>query len=131
MIHRALFGSMERFFGILIEHYEGKFPVWLAPVQAIVLPITDRQSDFAVKVRDELRRQGFRVDADMRSEKIGAKIRHAQLQRIPFMLVVGDREMEENKIAVRNRIDGDTGAVTIDEFAGRLKQLVEQRSLGL
>jgi len=131
MIHRALLGSMERFFGILIEHYEGKFPVWLAPVQAIVLPITDRQSDFAIKVRDDLRRQGFRAEADLRSEKIGAKIRNAQLQRIPFMLVVGDREMEEGKVAVRNRVQGDTGAVTVEEFAGHLKRLVEQRSLEL
>ena len=131
MIHRALLGSMERFFGILIEHYEGKFPVWLSPVQAIVLPITDRQLDYAKQIRDDLRRQGYRVDADLRSEKIGAKIRNAQLARIPFMLVVGDREMEEGKVAVRNRVDGDTGAVTVDEFAKHLKQLVDQRSLGL
>ncbi|HZS46724.1 MAG TPA: threonine--tRNA ligase [Blastocatellia bacterium] len=131
MIHRALLGSMERFFGILIEHYEGKFPVWLSPVQAIVLPITDRQSDYAQKVRDDLRRKGFRAEADFRSEKIGAKIRNAQLQRIPFMLVVGDREMEEGKVAVRNRVQGDTGSVSVEEFAGHLKHLVDERSAEL
>jgi len=129
MIHRALLGSLERFFGILIEHYEGKFPVWLAPVQAIVLPITDRQNEYALNIQRALRWQGFRVDVDLESEKIGAKIRRAQLQRIPFMLVVGDREMQENKVAVRERSKGDTGAVSLDEFAARLHKLVSTRAI--
>ena len=103
----------------------------LAMMFFLFLPITDRQMDFAKQIREDLRRQGLRVDADLRSEKIGAKIRNAQLARIPFMLVVGDREMEEGKVAVRNRVDGDTGAVTVDDFASHLKQLVDQRSLGL
>ena len=96
MIHRALFGSMERFFGVLIEHYGGAFPLWLAPVQVAVLPITDRINEYAEKVVRELRAAGLRVESNLRSEKIGAKIRDAQLQKVPFMLVLGDREMEQN-----------------------------------
>lgn len=127
MLHRALFGSFERFFGILIEHYEGKFPAWLAPVQAIVLPIADRHLEYAERVASELRARKFRAEIDRRSEKIGNKIRHAQLQRIPFMLVVGDREAQEGKVAVRDRSLGDTGSVSIDEFASRLEALVRGR----
>lgn len=128
MLHRALFGSFERFFGILIEHYEGKFPAWLAPVQAIVLPIADRHLEYAEKVAAELRGKRLRVDVDRRSEKIGNKIRHAQLQKIPFMLVVGDREAEEGKVAVRDRRQGDTGSVPVAEFAERLLTLVRDRT---
>src|SRR5262245_42250294 len=100
MIHRALFGSMERFFGVLIEHYAGAFPLWLAPVQVAVLPITDRVNEYAEEVTRDLREAGFRVEVNLRSEKIGAKIRDAQLQKVPFMLVLGDREMEQKAVAV-------------------------------
>jgi threonyl-tRNA synthetase len=129
MIHRALFGSIERFFGVLIEHYAGAFPFWLAPVQAVVLPITDRASDYAVKVAAQLRDDNLRVETNLRSEKIGAKIRDAQLQKIPFMLVVGDREMEEGKVAVRERTRGDIGTMPISDFKEMARHLVESRAL--
>jgi threonyl-tRNA synthetase len=129
MIHRALFGSMERFFGVLIEHYAGAFPMWLAPVQVAVLPITDRINDYAEAVARELRDAGFRVDANLRSEKIGAKIRDAQLQKVPFMLVLGDREMEQKAVAVRERSRGDIGAMSLEEFKEMARKLVETRAL--
>lgn len=117
MIHRALMGSLERFFGVLIEHYGGAFPVWLAPVQARICTITDRQIDFARKVLAEFKAQGLRVDADLRSEKINSKIRDAQLEKIPFMLVVGDREMESHSVAVRLRSGENIGAKPVEEVA--------------
>jgi threonyl-tRNA synthetase len=129
MVHRAILGSFERFFGILIEHYAGAFPVWLAPVQAIVLPISDRFNDRAVEVERELLALGHRVQADLRSEKIGAKIRDAQLRKIPFMLVIGEREVESGAVAVRDRVRGDEGAVTVSEFSARLSELVRTRAL--
>jgi len=129
MIHRALFGSMERFFGVLIEHYAGAFPLWLAPVQVAVLPITDRVNDYAEAVTRELRDAGFRVDANLRSEKIGAKIRDAQLQKVPFMLVLGDREMEQRLVAVRERAQGDIGVMSIEQFKEMARKLVETRAL--
>ncbi|HEX8707650.1 MAG TPA: threonine--tRNA ligase, partial [Pyrinomonadaceae bacterium] len=129
MVHRALFGSIERFFGILIEQYAGAFPLWLAPVQATVLPITDRINEYAETVAQELRAAGLRVEANLRSEKIGAKIRDAQLQKIPFMLVLGDREMEEGRVAVRERSRGDIGAMTLNEFREMARGLVAARAL--
>jgi threonyl-tRNA synthetase len=129
MVHRALFGSIERFFGVLIEHYAGAFPMWLAPVQVAVLPITDRVNEYATKVAGELRAAGLRVEANVRSEKIGAKIRHAQLQKIPFMLVVGDREMEEGKVAVRERVKGDIGTMTLAQFTELARGLVASRAI--
>lgn len=129
MVHRAILGSFERFFGILVEHYAGAFPVWLAPLQAIVLPISDRFNDQARAVEQALRGDGHRVEADLRSEKIGAKIRDAQLKKIPFMLVIGEREAEAGTVAVRDRLKGDTGAVPVAEFSARLKGLVESRAL--
>ncbi|HEX8000252.1 MAG TPA: threonine--tRNA ligase [Pyrinomonadaceae bacterium] len=129
MIHRALFGSVERFFGVLIEHYAGAFPLWLAPVQVAVLPITDRINEYAGAVARELKDAGFRVEANLRSEKIGAKIRDAQIQKIPFMLVLGDREMEEGKVAVRERTQGDTGTMTLAEFKGMAQRIVDSRAL--
>ncbi|MDQ3804659.1 MAG: threonine--tRNA ligase [Acidobacteriota bacterium] len=129
MVHRALFGSIERFFGVLIEHYAGAFPLWLAPVQAAVLPITDRANDYAGRVARELRAAGLRVETNLRGDKIGAKIRQAQLQKVPFMLVVGDREMEEGKVAVRERSKGDIGAMSVEEFRGLARRLVDSRSL--
>lgn len=129
MIHRALFGSMERFFGVLIEHYAGAFPMWLAPVQIAVLPITDRINEYAEKVAQELRSAGLRVDVNVRNDKIGAKIRDAQLQKVPFMLVLGDREMEQGQVAVRERTKGDIGAMSLDEFKEMATRLVRTRAL--
>jgi threonyl-tRNA synthetase len=116
VIHRAIFGSFERFIAILIEHYAGAFPLWLAPVQAIVLPIADRHADYARTVRDRLAATGIRVELDERQEKIGYKIREAQLQKIPYMLVTGDREAAEGTVSVRTRSGGDQGARRIDDF---------------
>ncbi len=131
MVHRALFGSIERFFGILIEQYTGAFPLWLAPVQAVVLPITDRVNEYAERVARGLREAGLRVETNTRGDKIGAKIRNAQLQKIPFMLVCGDREMEEGKVAVRERSRGDIGAMSLGEFRELAARLVRTRSLSL
>ncbi len=127
MIHRALLGSLERFFGILIEHYEGRFPAWLAPVQAVILNITDRQDKYAHKIEETLKNQGFRVETDLRNEKIGFKIRQHTLQRVPYLLVVGDREAESNTVAVRTRSGEDLGSLSIDEFALRLNAEVAGR----
>jgi threonyl-tRNA synthetase len=129
MIHRALFGSMERFFGVLIEHYAGAFPFWLAPVQVAVLPITDRVNEYAEEVATELRRHRLRVETNLRGEKIGAKIRDAQLQKVPFMLVVGDREMEQKQVAVRERAKGDIGVMSLAEFVQKARGLVESRAI--
>ena len=129
MVHRALFGSVERFFGVLIEHYAGAFPMWLAPVQVAVLPITDRVNDYAEELERELRASGFRVEANLRSEKIGAKIRDAQLQKVPFMLVVGDREKEQRAVAVRERAKGDIGVMPVEEFKEMARRLIETRAL--
>jgi len=129
MVHRALYGSIERFFGILLEHYAGAFPVWLAPVQAIVLPITDRQIDFAKQVRDRLEQAGIRATLDDRSEKVNAKIREAQLQKIPFMLVVGDREAQSGQVAVRHRKRGDLGAKPLDAFIADAQKLIESKAI--
>jgi len=116
MLHRALFGSLERFIGILIEHYEGKFPIWLSPIQAVVINITDKQADYAKNIEKMLKKQQIRVISDLRNEKIGFKIREHTLQRIPYMLVIGDREMEEGKIAVRSQGGEDLGAMPVEQF---------------
>jgi threonyl-tRNA synthetase len=129
MVHRALFGSIERFFGVLIEHYAGAFPMWLAPVQVAVLPITDRINEYAENVAQELRAASLRVEVNVRNDKIGAKIRDAQLQKVPFMLVLGDREVQEGKVAVRERSKGDIGAMPLDEFKQMAQRLVESRAL--
>jgi len=128
MVHRALFGSVERFFGILIEHYAGAFPVWLAPVQAIVLPITDRHNEYAQKVAGRLKQAGIRVELDDRSEKVNLKIRDAQLQKVPYMLVVGDREAQNDSVSVRNRKHGDQGAQSVDAFLAGIQKLVETKA---
>ncbi|HEX8736592.1 MAG TPA: threonine--tRNA ligase [Pyrinomonadaceae bacterium] len=129
MVHRALFGSVERFFGVLIEHFAGAFPFWLAPVQITVLPITDRINDYAETIGNELKESGFRVEINLKSDKIGAKIRDAQLQKVPFMLVLGDKEKEEQKIAVRERKTGDIGSMTLDEFKEIAEKLKENRAI--
>jgi threonyl-tRNA synthetase len=121
MIHRALLGSMERFAGILIEHYAGRFPVWLAPVQAVVLPVSDRHNSHAEGVAAKLREAGVRVEIDARSESVGKKIRDAELGRYPYMLVVGDREQEAGAVAVRSHEDGELGAMPATDFAARVR----------
>jgi threonyl-tRNA synthetase len=128
MVHRALYGSIERFFGILIEHYAGAFPVWLAPVQAVVLPITDRHTEYAQKVTKRLEDAGLRVSLDDRKEKVNLKIRDAQLQKVPYMLVVGDREAQNDSVSVRNRKHGDQGAQTVDEFLAAIGKLIETKA---
>jgi len=129
MIHRALFGSIERFFGVLIEHYAGAFPLWLAPVQVAVLPITDRINEYAESVAADLKNAGFRVEANTKSDKIGAKIRDAQLQKVPYMLVLGDKELDSRCVAVRERKQGDIGAMSLDKFKEMISLQKLQRSL--
>ena len=122
MVHRALFGSLERFFGILIEHYAGAFPLWLAPEQVRVLPLTENQLEYGRSVRDALRAADIRVALDEKSEKVGAKIRRAQNEKIPYMLVLGPREAEAGQVAVRARLEGDQGAVSIESFIEKVKK---------
>jgi threonyl-tRNA synthetase len=129
MVHRALYGSIERFFGILIEHYAGAFPVWLAPIQAIVLPITDRQTEYARGIQKQLDAAGIRATVDDRNEKVNLKIREAQLQKIPYMLVVGDREQENGLVAVRNRKHADQGAKSIAGFLAEIKALIDSKAV--
>jgi threonyl-tRNA synthetase len=128
MIHRALFGSFERFIGILIEHYAGEFPVWLAPVQTIVLPIADRHADYAASVAARLREGGARTELDDRSESLGRRIRDAEIRKIPYILVAGDREVETGQVSLREHRKGDEGAVGVDEFAERLARETAERS---
>jgi threonyl-tRNA synthetase len=128
MIHRAILGSVERFIGILIEHYAGQLPVWLSPVQAVVLNITDRQADYVVEVAKALREKGFRAETDLRNEKIGFKIREHTLQRVPYLLVVGDREVESRQVAVRSRAGEDLGVLDLDTFVDRLSQEIRRRT---
>jgi threonyl-tRNA synthetase len=128
MIHRALFGSLERFFGILIEHYAGQFPLWLAPLQAIVLPLTDRHHQFANHVANQLRAAGFRAEVDKRNEKVGYKIREAELQKIPYMLVVGDKEVAAASVSVRHKVDGDLGSMSLTDLQQRLAEDTETRT---
>ncbi|WP_067520008.1 threonine--tRNA ligase [Endozoicomonas ascidiicola] len=127
MLHRATLGSFERFIGILIEHYEGAMPVWLAPTQAVILNITDRQADYAINMEKMLSEKGIRVKADLRNEKIGFKIREHTLMKVPYLLVIGDKEMENNTVAVRTRTGEDLGVMSIDEFKERLNSDVLKR----
>ena len=120
MVHRALLGSIERFFGVLLEHYGGAFPLWLAPVQAVVIPIADRHLPYAESVAARLKAEGLRAEVNAKSERMNAKIRQAQLQKIPYMLVVGDREGEANAAAVRLRDGSDLGPVPLDDIAARM-----------
>ncbi len=125
MVHRAIFGSLERFLGILIEHYAGAFPLWLAPVQAVVIAIADRHLDYAQSVRQQLQDQGFRVEVDSRGERMNQKIRQAQLQKIPYMLVVGDAEIEQEAAAVRLRDGTNLGPLPLAEVAQTMKDELE------
>jgi threonyl-tRNA synthetase len=127
MLHRAILGSLERFIGILIEHYAGALPVWLAPVQAVLMNITDKQAEYVNEVAEKLKKQGIRVQLDLRNEKIGFKIREHTLQRIPYLLVVGDREMENAAVAVRQRGGEDLGAMPVEAFVARLQNDLKQR----
>lgn len=128
MVHRALLGSMERFFGVLVEHYGGAFPAWLAPTQVVMIPITDRHVAYARKVAGQLREAGFRVAVDDSSDRMGAKIREAQLQKIPYMLIVGDREVENETVSVRLRTEEDLGAMSVDAFVTTLRAVVDRRT---
>ena len=127
MIHRTIFGSMERFMGILIEHYAGKFPVWLAPVQVSILPISDKFNDYAYELKDKLKDKGIRVELDSRAEKIGYKIREAQLQRIPYMLIVGEKEVADNLVSVRKRDHGDLGQMNVEDFISTIVEEIENK----
>ncbi len=129
MIHRAPFGSMERFCGILIEHFAGAFPLWLAPEQVRVLPISERFTDYGRQVEAQLRAKGFRAAGDYRPEKIGAKIREAQLEKVPYMLVVGEKEASAGTVAVRDRVDGDLGAMPVAELIARLEREVREKTI--
>ena len=128
MIHRVVFGSIERFIGIITEHYAGAFPVWLSPVQVKVMPITDRAADYAKSVAAKLSEQGVRVETDLRNEKIGYKIREAQMQKLPYMLVVGDREAESGMVAVRTRTGEDLGAMSLEDFSAKILDEIKNRS---
>jgi threonyl-tRNA synthetase len=127
MLHRAIFGSLERFFAILLEHHAGRLPAWLAPVQAVVMPITDRQSDFTNSTVEALKNQGFRAICDLRNEKVGFKIREHTLQRVPYLLVVGDKEVAANLVSVRTRNGKDLGTMTLTTFMERLRIETDSR----
>ena len=127
MIHRVVLGSIERFFGILIEHYAGAFPVWLAPVQVALLPIADRHQEYAEKVAQELRQTGIRVEVNSKAETLQNKIREATLQKVPFMGIIGDKEIADNAISVRLRTGEDQGSLTLSEFRQRLKEDIDKK----
>lgn len=127
MIHRTIFGSMERFMGILIEHYAGKFPVWLSPVQSTILPISDKFNDYAYELKKEMEEKGIRATVDDRAEKIGYKIREARMMRIPYMLIVGEKEVEDKLVSVRKRDEGDKGQVKIDDFIEQIVDEIEEK----
>lgn len=129
MIHRVIYGSIERFIGILTEHFAGAFPAWLAPVQVRVLPISERQHEYAQKVTDQLAAAGIRVEMDSRSEKVGYKIREGQLQKIPYLLIVGDKEVEQEAVAVRHRKQGDLGAVSIADFIAKISAEIQEKTI--
>jgi threonyl-tRNA synthetase len=129
MIHRAPFGSMERFIGILIEHFAGAFPLWLAPEQARVLPVSDKVHEYARKVEQTFRERGFRISGDYRPDKIGAKVRDGQLEKIPYMLVVGEKEQAAGTVAVRDRVDGDLGARPLAEVVDLLSREVADKRI--
>ena len=128
MIHRVVFGSIERFIAILTEHYAGAFPLWLAPVQIKLVPISENQTDYAREVCDRLVSAGFRAEVDDRNEKMGYRIREAQLQKIPYMLVLGDKEKERGVVAVRNRKKGDLGVMSFDDLVAKLQAEVDSKS---
>ena len=129
MVHRALLGSLERFFGILIEHYAGAFPLWLAPVQVAILPISQRHAEAASALESKLVREQFRVKTDLRNEKVNAKIRRAQVEKVPFMVILGDKELEKGTLAVRNRFDGDLGSFSFEKFLDLIQDLKDKKAV--
>ena len=129
MIHRVVFGSIERFIGILTEHFAGAFPTWLAPVQVKFLPIADRHADYAREIMEKLEAKGIRCELDDRSEKTGFKIRAAQMEKVPYMIIVGDKDVEAGTVSVRSRKNGDEGATTVDEFVARIEKEIAEKSL--
>ena len=129
MIHRVVLGSIERFIGVITEHFAGAFPAWLSPVQVKVLPVTDRASDYADRVAAELDAPGFRAEVDHRNEKIGKKIREATMEKIPYMLVVGDRDMENETVSVRHRTGEDLGAMSCGDFIAKLHEEVDSKAI--
>jgi threonyl-tRNA synthetase len=124
VVHRALLGALERFLGTLIEHYAGAFPVWLSPVQAMLIPIADRHVEHARSVAQRLKEAGLRVEVDDLGERMQAKIRNAQMQKVPYMLVVGDREIKDDTVAVRLRTEEDVGAMSVADYIARVKRAV-------
>jgi threonyl-tRNA synthetase len=131
MVHRALFGSVERFFAVLVEHYAGAFPLWLAPVHAGIVPISERHLPYAEKVQARLQEVGLRVEIDHRNEKMGAKIRDFTLQKLPYILIVGDKETETGAISLRVRGLGDKGGMPLEDFVGRARSIVDSKSIDL
>jgi len=129
MIHRVVFGSIERFIGILIENFAGAFPVWLAPVQAKILPISEKYYEYAEQTADILRKSGIKVEVDDRAEKIGYKIRSAQLEKIPYMLIVGEKEQEEKTVSVRSRKEGDMGSMVLSDFISQIQKEIETKTI--
>ena len=127
MVHRALFGSLERFFGILVEHFAGAFPLWLSPDQIRLIPITDRQHAYCLEAEKKLKKLGFRVQTDVRSESMGAKIKDARNMRVPVLAVVGDNEMEDNTFSIRTRREDQLGAMTFEKFVEKLNSELENR----
>jgi threonyl-tRNA synthetase len=131
MIHRAILGSLERFIGIIIEHFAGAFPVWIAPVQATVLPLSEKFTDYAAETARKLREAGLRVEVDASNEKLGAKIRDAQLKKIPYMLIVGEKEASAGTVSLRKRTGGDQGSISLDQFISEARQRIASRALTL
>ena len=131
MIHRAVLGSLERFIGILIEHYGGAFPLWLSPVQISLIPVAEPHANYAHAIVRDLQQAGYRVELQTASETLGARIRKSQTEKIPYMLVMGDKEIEAKKIAIRSRVKGDLGQKTVEEFLGQLKQENKPTTMGV
>ena len=127
MIHRAVLGSFERFLGVLIEHYGGALPVWLSPIQVEILNITDKQAEYCQKIANLLKKSGFRTHSDLRKEKITYKIRDHSLQKIPFLLIAGNREMDNNTISIRARGGEDLGEMSVDDFIQKLQKVVDEK----
>ena len=127
MLHRAILGSFERFVGILIEHYAGRFPAWLAPLQVVVMGITDRNAEACQAVCEQLSSKGYRAEVDLRNEKIGFKVREHTLQRVPYLIIIGDKEQQNNQVAVRTRQGEDLGSMSFDDFIKILNEAISKR----
>ena len=127
MIHRVIFGSIERFIAILTEHFAGAFPVWIAPVQVVIIPVSEKHYEYAKEVEQKLNDLDIRVESDLRSEKVGYKIREAQLKKVPYMLIVGDKEVEDSSVSLRDRKDGDIGTMKLEAFIERIMNEIENK----